>query len=51
MSAGEFLAMVRIANKLPRMSDEEAGRHMKEIGRRFRRQQVIDDMLADAGRG
>lgn len=43
--------MIRAAAKLPRMSNEEVGRHMKEIGRRVRRQKIIDTMLVEANDG
>lgn len=43
--------MIRAAAKLPRMSDEDVGRHMKEIGRRIRRQAIFDALLVEAIRG
>lgn len=44
-------AMIRAAAKLPRMSDEDVGRHMKAIGRQIARQRVIDALLAEAKDG
>lgn len=44
-------AMIRAAAKLPRMSDEEVGRHIKAVGKRIERQRLFDAMLAEAQDG
>lgn len=44
-------AIIRAAAKLPRMTDEEVGFHMKAINRKIARQQMFDAMLKEAKDG